>query len=82
MHHRDCDSLSLRLHPREHLEPNDVAPAHHGMGDNRNPVPETLRVTRCHKPRGASRQNGDAVRLDDADHGRVLIKRLAERTAP
>ena len=38
MHHRDCDALSLRLHPREHIEPDDVAPAHDGMGDDRNPV--------------------------------------------
>ena len=49
---------------------------------SRDPVPETSRVMCRQKPQGARGQNGEPVRLDNTDHRRVLVKRLAERTAP
>ena len=48
MHHRDCDPLSLCLHAREHLEPDDVAPAHDEHG--RAPQPSG-RIALCDSSR-------------------------------
>lgn len=56
-------------------------PAHNGMGDKRNPVSETSRVMCRQKPQSACGENGEPVRLDNADDGRALVKRLSKRTA-
>jgi hypothetical protein len=82
MHHRDCHPLSLRLDAREHIEPDDVAPAHDSMGGKRYPVPETSRVMCSQKPQSACGQNGEPVRLDNADHRRVLVKGLPNGPLP
>ena len=81
MHYRDCHTFRLRLDAREDIEPDDVAPAHDGVGNERDRMAETSGVMCREKPESTRGQNGEPVGLDNADHGRVLIKRLTERTS-
>ena len=78
VHHRDGHSLRRRVHVPEHIEPDDVARAHDEMSDERDRVSETWRVRE--KPDTDRNQHRKRMRLDHADHGRVLIERPAERT--